>query len=70
MCYNCKSKNEVVHLVMVKFQAPIGGTYNLITFFVSNGWMHDRCNGLIVAEITLLRNPYKIFVNDLNGHGC
>jgi hypothetical protein len=55
---------------MVKFQAPIGGTYNLITFFVSNGWMHDRCNGLIVAEITLLRNPYKIFVNDLNGHGC
>ncbi len=31
-----------------------------------NAWY----NGSIVVEITLPINPYKIFLNDSNGHGC
>jgi hypothetical protein len=31
-----------------------------------NAWY----NGSMVAKITLPINPYKIFLNDSNGHGC
>jgi hypothetical protein len=29
-----------------------------------------RYGGSILIEITLLTNPYKIFLNDSNEHGC
>jgi len=32
--------------------------------------VNARYSGSKVAENTLLMNPYKIILNDSNGHGC
>jgi hypothetical protein len=33
-------------------------------------WVDASYGGLISAKITLPTSPYKIFLNDSNGHGC
>jgi hypothetical protein len=33
-------------------------------------WVNVNCNGSISTKITFPTSPYKIFLNDSNGHGC